>query len=97
MPWFFLDVLDGIEILRDPDGQDCADLDAAIAEAAASARDLVAYALMRNEDVSGRSILVRTAGDQVIAVMPFRDALPGALRGRPLSQSGLSVQPHDCR
>jgi len=52
MPRFYLDVLNGGEVLEDPDGQAFADVQAAIAEAAAMARDLVAHGLLRNEDLS---------------------------------------------
>jgi len=83
MPRFFLDILDGRKLLADPEGQDFADLNAALAEAAASARDLVAYGLMRNEDVSGRSIVVRDEDGEPLATVPFRSALPGKLREEP--------------
>src|SRR5215213_7215430 len=84
MQHFFLDVLNGSQVLEDPDGQNFLDLDAAITEAAASARDLVAYGLLQNEDVSGRSFLIRDEDDQAVATVPLRDALPGMLRGWPL-------------
>ena len=57
MPRFFFDVLSGREVHHDPEGQEFADLQAAITEAATDARYLVAHALLRNEDVSGRSFL----------------------------------------
>jgi PAS domain S-box-containing protein len=84
---FFFDVLDGREVRKDPEGQEFADLDAARAEAVASARDLVAYAIMRNEDVSGRSFLIRDETEQTVATVPFRDTLPGTLSGWPLPES----------
>ena len=37
MPRFYLDVLNGSQVLEDPDGQEFADLDAALSEAVASA------------------------------------------------------------
>ena len=87
MQLFFLDILTGSQVLEDPDGQDFLDLNAAITEAAASARDLVAYGLMQNQDVSGRSFLIRDENEQTVATVPFRDALPGLLRGWPLPRS----------
>src|SRR5215217_1262319 len=78
---FFFDVLNGREVREDPEGQEFADLDAARAEAVASARDLVAYAIMRNEDLSGRSFLIRDESEQMVATVPFRDTLPGTLSG----------------
>ena len=92
MPSFFLDVLNGSEVLEDPEGQDFADLDAAITEAVASARDLVAHAIMQNEDVSGRSFLIRAENEQTVATVPFRSALPGTLGGWALPVSMLSAQ-----
>ena len=94
MQLFFPDILTGSQVLEDPDGQDFLDLDAAITEAAASARDLVAYSLMQNQDVSGRSFLIRDENEQTVATVPFRDALPGRLRGWPLPGSMGSTQPY---
>ena len=88
MPRFFLDILDGRKLLADPEGQDFADLNAALAEAAASARDLVAYGLLRNEDASDRRFVIRDEDGQTVATVPFRSALPGKLReGPPITSS----------
>jgi hypothetical protein len=81
MPRFFLDVLNGREVREDPEGQDFTDLDAARAEAIASAQYLVAHAIMRNEDLSGRSFLIRDEDEQTVATVPFRGTLPGTLSG----------------
>ena len=94
MQHFFLDVLTGSQVLEDPDGQDFLDLNAAITEAAASARDLVAYGITQNQDVSGRSFLIRDEDNQTVATLPFRNALPGRLRGWPLPGSMGSTQPY---
>jgi len=87
MPRFYLDVLNGRRVLEDPDGQEFADVNAAMIEAVASARDLVAHGIMRNEDMSGRSFIVRDEKGETVATVPFRDALPGALSGSPLPGS----------
>jgi PAS domain-containing protein len=81
MPRFFLDVLHGCEVREDPEGQHFPDLDAALAEAIASARDLVAHAILRNEDLSSRSFLIRNENEQRVATVPFRATLPGTLSG----------------
>jgi PAS domain S-box-containing protein len=81
MPRFFLDVLHGRRVCEDPEGQDFIDLDAARAEAVASAQYLVAHGILRNEDVSDRSFLIRDEDEQTVATMPFRDSLPGTLSG----------------
>ena len=73
MPRFFLHVLNGRELREDPEGQEFPDPDAALAEAVASARDLVAYGILRNDDVSGRSFLIRDENQQTVATVPFDD------------------------
>jgi hypothetical protein len=81
VPRFYLDVLDGDQVIEDPNGIDFADLDTAIAEAAAGARDLVAHGIMQNEDVSGQSFLIRDGQGETVATVPFRETPPGQLRG----------------
>jgi hypothetical protein len=81
MPRFYLDVLDGDRVIEDPEGIDFANLDTAIAEAAAGARDLVAHGIMQNEDVSGQVFRIRDGKGGAVATVPFRDTLPGRLRG----------------
>ena len=85
MPRFFFDVLHGRRVCEDPEGQDFIDLDAARTEAVASAQYLVAHGILRNEDVSDRSFLIRDEDEQTVATVPFRDSLPGTLSGGPLS------------
>src|SRR5829696_2531557 len=93
MPHFFLDVLKGSEVREEPEGQEFTDLDAAITEAVASARDLVAYGIMQNEDASSRSFVIRDKSAQTVATVPFRSTLPGRLGGWALPVSMLSAQP----
>jgi len=81
VPRFYLDVLDGDQVIEDPDGMDFADLDMAIAEAVAGARDLVAHGIMQNEDVSGQSFLMRDGQGETVATVPFRETLRGACGG----------------
>src|SRR5215207_1000831 len=94
MPRFFLHVLNERELREDPEGQEFADRDAAVAEAVASARDLVAYGIMQNEDASGRSFLIQDEDGETVATVPFRSALPGRLGGWALPVSMLSAQPN---
>jgi PAS domain-containing protein len=42
---------------------------------------------MQNEDVSGRSFLIRDEDEQTVATVPFRDTLPGTLSSWPLPGS----------
>jgi hypothetical protein len=80
MPRYYLDVLDGGQVIEDPDGIDFADRDTAIDEAVKSARELVAHGIMQNEDVSEQSFIIRDGNGETVATVPFRDALPGRLR-----------------
>jgi hypothetical protein len=80
MPRFFFDVVDGSEVTSDQEGVEFADLEAARTEAVQGARDLVAHGIMRNEDVSGQSFSIRDEKGQTVALVPFRDTLPGTLR-----------------
>jgi hypothetical protein len=57
------------------------DVEAALAEAARGARDLVAHGIMRDEDVSGHSFAIRDEKGQTVATVRFKDMLPGTLRG----------------
>jgi hypothetical protein len=77
---FYLDVLDGDRVIEDPEGIDFANLEAAISEATAGARDLVAHGIMQNEDVSGQVFRIRDGKGETVATVPFRDTLPGRLR-----------------
>ena len=81
MPRFYLDVLDGDQVIQDLEGIDFADLDAALAEAVQGARDLVASGIMENEDVSGQSFVIRDGHGETVATVPFRETLPGRLKG----------------
>src|SRR5215212_11138715 len=91
MPRFYLDILNGSQVLEDPDGQELADLDAAMTEAVASAQYLFAHGILRNEDVSGRSFIIRDENDTAVASVPFRSTLPGTLSTAPLPGSHQSV------
>ena len=81
MSHFYLDVLDGDQVIQDLEGIDFADRETALAEAAAGARDLVAHGIMQNQDVSGQSFLIRDNHGEAVATVPFRGTLPGRLRG----------------
>ena len=81
MPRFYLDVLDGDQVLPDPEGIDFADLQTALAEVAKGARDLVASGIRQNQDVSGQSFVIRDETGAVVATIRFRETLPGRLSG----------------
>ena len=81
VPRFFLDVNDGAQVSQDLDGLEFADLAIAVAEAAQGARDIVAEGIRRNEDLSGQTFQIRDEDGRTVATVPFRDCLPGRLRG----------------
>src|SRR5215213_9892321 len=83
VPRFYLDVLDGDQVLQDQEGIDFADRDTALAEAVRGARDLVASGIRQNEDVSGQTFIIRNNHGETVATVPFRGTLPGRLRGCP--------------
>jgi hypothetical protein len=81
VPRFYLDVLDGDQVIQDLEGIDFDDHQTAITEAVAGARDLVAHGIMQNEDVSGQSFFIRDNHGATVATVPFRSTLPGMLSG----------------
>jgi PAS domain-containing protein len=87
MPRFYLDVLHGREVHKDPEGEEFANLDVARAEAVASARYLIAHGILSNEDLSDRCFLIRDENEDVLATVPFRGTLPGTLKGETLPRS----------
>src|SRR3954453_6955341 len=91
VPSFYLDVLDGDQVIQDLEGIDFADCDTALGEAVAGARALVAHGIMQNEDVSGQSFLIRDNHGETVATVPFRDTLPGRLRGLSLADKPCLV------
>ena len=96
MSHFYLDVLDGAQVIEDLDGIDFADRETALAEAAAGARDLVAHGIMQNQDVSGQSFLIRDNHGEAVATVPFEAPCPegcGADPSPALSRHSLSYSP----
>lgn len=69
MPRFFLHLRDSTGSLDDPDGVECADLDAARLEAVHGARSIIADdALSGAIDLSGRIEIANEAGEFLLAV-----------------------------
>jgi len=93
VPRFYLDILRDNQVIQDLEGIDFADLNTTIAEAVAGARDLVAHGIMQNQDVSGQRFLIRDNHGETVATVPFRDTLPGKLRGRSLAYKPLLALP----
>jgi hypothetical protein len=93
VPRFYLDIVDGEAVIEDPEGVDFPDLATALAEAELGARELVAHGIMRNEDVSGQSFMIRDDTGP-LATVRFREMLPGSLkRGRGSDGEQQVIQP----
>jgi len=90
VPRFYLDIVDGDAVIEDPEGVEFPDLATALAEAELGARELVAHGIMRNEDLSGQSFMIRDHTG-ALATVRFRDMLPGSLKGAPASSAPQSV------
>src|SRR5262245_50355516 len=74
----YLHILTDKERLRDPDGQECADLNEAQREAEQSARHLIAQALMAGRGVPFEwKIQIADAEDTVIATISFANIVFG--------------------
>ena len=80
VPHFYLDILDGDQVIEDSERIAFPDLQTALAEAVQGARGLVAHGILENEDVSGHTFLIRDEQGEVVATLPFRETLPGRLR-----------------
>ena len=75
MPTCFFHVRDGGLLLEDKDGTDLPDLDAAVAEARASAREIAADSLRSDEVIDGRTIEITDDTQAVLATVLIRDVL----------------------
>jgi len=73
MPKFYLNLRNGDETIEDPDGCDSADLQGAIAEARAGARDILASMLRRGEALDGQSIEITDESGALLATVRFKD------------------------
>lgn len=80
MARYFFNIRDHDKLIRDPEGQELAD-DAAIRpEALASARELLAEAILLGESMEHRVFEVTDADGRKVATIPFRKALDGVKR-----------------
>lgn len=72
---YFLNIRDGEKLLVDPDGAEFENVELAIEEARASARDLMAEKLRNGEHVDGQRFEICDADGAVVATVVFRDLL----------------------
>jgi hypothetical protein len=75
MPKFYFHIVDGTELIEDPDGSELADLETARAEALQSARHLLADKVRAGQVVDGQRFEIRDADGHLLATVPFRDAI----------------------
>ncbi|CAN7335176.1 DUF6894 family protein [Rhizobium sp. LjRoot254] len=75
MPRYFFHIRTDDVFIRDPDGSDLPDLDAARSEAGHSARDLLAALLREGEVLDGQVFEISDEAGTVLARVPFRSVL----------------------
>ena len=75
MPRYFFHMRSDQGFIRDPDGSELPDLDAARAEAIVSARHLLADMLKHGREVDGQAFEIADEADEVLARIPFRSVL----------------------
>lgn len=79
---FFLHIEDGITRIVDQEGSELPTLADAHQEALASARQMWASAILECRDLSAQRFVVTDEDGQVLATLPFLEALPIGLRQR---------------
>ena len=77
VPRFYLDIVVEGVVVEDPDGVEFPDLDTALVEATLGARELVAHGIMRNEDVSGQSFVIRDGTGPLVVDAKVNPAVYG--------------------
>ena len=75
MPKFFFNIRKGEQLIVDHDGTALADEDAALEEALASAREIVARKVLANEIIDGEQFEVFNASGERVLIVPFKSAL----------------------
>jgi hypothetical protein len=81
MSRFFLHIRDRSTLIEDPEGADFTDLPAAIEEAAASARDLMAENLKAAQPLGlDRAMVISDEQGRNVATVSFRAAIPPSKR-----------------
>ena len=84
MPRYYLHIQQGDQLLQDPDGIECPNLEAARAEAVAGIRDILAEAIKRGADDGLDDVLVvADVSGRELMTIPFTEALPPRMRPTP--------------
>ena len=74
MPTFFFNISTRTTIIRDEEGTELADLDAAKREAIKDARGMMSTAIREGTDISHRQIEICDADGNMLLKVPFSDA-----------------------
>jgi hypothetical protein len=75
MPRYFFHIRGSDGLIRDPDGSDLPDLNAARIEAEKAARDLLANLLRAGEALDGQVFEISDEHGQLLESLPFRSVL----------------------
>lgn len=75
MPRYYFHIRCEDGLIRDPDGTELADLDAARSEAEQSARDLLANLLKNGKELDGQVFEISDDTGNVLETLPFRNVL----------------------
>jgi hypothetical protein len=75
MPRYYFHIALGAKTIRDEEGTELADIDAARSEALQDARAIMSEAIRQGYDVSGRSIRIADEAGKIILVVPFASAI----------------------
>ena len=75
MPLYYFHIRSSAGLIRDPEGIELPDLDAALAEAKRSARELLADLLKEDAVLDGQTFEISDADGLVLARLPFRSVL----------------------
>lgn len=75
MPNYYFHIRSSAGLIRDPEGIELPDLDAALAEAKRSARELLADLLKEDAVLDGQTFEISDADGLVLARLPFRSVL----------------------
>ena len=75
MPVYYFHVRDGELLLEDKDGTNLPNMDAALAEARASAREIAADSLKANEAIDSRKIEIVDGEGKVVGTISIREVV----------------------
>jgi hypothetical protein len=75
MPRYFFDIVDDAGVTRDPEGSDLSSPAAAMDEARAAARDMLADSLRAGKEIDGRRFDITNESGQIVGTLRFRDLL----------------------